>query len=141
MALIPPNGVRKLKLQDTTNYNNSSYSFPAKDPNEELNYSVDFSAVIESSQGLSSIEIVFSDNSLILVDEDTTTLAQGVIIRLRGGTIGCTSNVNLSATFADGEVYTTSILMPVIQKFVPPPLIIWSYDFSQANNSGVYAFW
>ncbi len=43
-SLVIPNGARYITLQDTKNFANQFPAFPAKDPEEELNYALDFTS-------------------------------------------------------------------------------------------------
>jgi hypothetical protein len=141
MTLISPNGLRSIVLRDTANFNNKQQAFPAKDPAEELNYTVDFSKVIENNSPLSNVDFgsLCGDDSLVVLDGPQCS-GQTVTMRIVGGTAGFTGTINMLASFEDGQYYSASVLLPVIQKIPNWFAVPWSFSQATAINSSNFPF-
>lgn len=94
--------------------------FPAKDPNEVLDYNLDFTPLLESSETLDIVSFNPASDATLTVDS-YTVVGNGRIARVvvSGGTIGGVNTITCSATTKGGTVIRTferDIVIPVQNK-------------------------
>jgi hypothetical protein len=91
----------------------SEYIFPEKDPNEILDYLIDWSAKLSQGETLTASTITVSDG-LVLDSSSFSTTA--TTIWLSGGTEGATANILNRVTTSQNRTMDVTALLPIRSK-------------------------
>lgn len=144
MTIVRPTGNRYLFLPAAPLLAAGFYvppALPAKDAGDTLIYAVDFAAIIQDSKAtILYVNPAWSDATNIAV---LSAYIQGTtyIFEIQGGLNGTTVQLSFTVGMSDGQVFTRQVVLPVVMQTLPVPKLIWSYDYSQASNSGVLGAW
>lgn len=98
-------------------------SWPAKDPNDVLDYQFDISAALVGNQGdgISSLDVSIAPNDPgDLVLNGCSTDGAAAVLWLAGGQAGATYTVTLTISTTAGRTLSRSVLLPVIALASPP---------------------
>jgi hypothetical protein len=98
-------------------------SWPAKDPNDVLDYQFDISAALVGNRGdgISGLDVSIAPNNPgDLVLNSCSADGASAVLWLAGGQIGTTYTVTLTLSTTAGRTLSRSVLLPVLALSNPP---------------------
>jgi hypothetical protein len=91
----------------------SGLQFPEKDPNEVLDYQVDWTAKLSQGETISTSQFIVDGGVTVQSSSNTSSTTT---VWLTGGTEGATANILNRITTSGGRTMDETVLLPIRSK-------------------------